>query len=312
MAGEGVSNGYFGRPAATAERFVPDPFSAGGGRMYRTGDVGRYRPDGRLDFVGRADHQVKIRGHRIELAEVEAALGKHPAVRACAVVANDGRLVAYVAERRFGRRAPLTPEGGLAGADGAGGLRSAPGAAARPQRQGRSSELACARTGPERARRAADVDGGAGRERVGLPARAGEDRRARPFLRARWPFATGRAGDGAAQEGPLRGSLGAGAVRGAHGQRAGSATGSGTEDRAGRTPRAGAPAEPSSPSRSPRSVSGSSISSSRVASRTTCRSSCAWKERSTPRRSRAACAVSCGGTRSFAPPTRTRTAGLSR
>jgi amino acid adenylation domain-containing protein len=125
IGGLGLARGYLGRPELTAASFVPDPFGgaagarhldlsgapgarhldlsgAPGARLYRTGDLARRLPDGAIEFLGRADHQVKVRGYRVELGEIEAALGRHPAVRQAVVVVREesqgsAQLVAYVA-----------------------------------------------------------------------------------------------------------------------------------------------------------------------------------------------------------------------
>ena len=99
IAGDGVTSGYHKRPELTASRFVPA--IEGAGRMYRTGDIGRWLGDGRLEHLGRADGQIKLRGHRIETGEIESALATHPAIRASVVGvsgvnADDQRLVAWV------------------------------------------------------------------------------------------------------------------------------------------------------------------------------------------------------------------------
>ena len=99
IGGPGVALGYLGRAELTAERFVPDPFEPGA-RLYRTGDLARWREDGDLDYLGRMDRQVKLRGNRIEPGEVEAAITAHPGVAQAAVVVagadGDRRLIAYV------------------------------------------------------------------------------------------------------------------------------------------------------------------------------------------------------------------------
>lgn len=107
IAGIQLARGYLNRPDLTAERFVPDPFSSDGGRLYKTGDLACYRPDGVIEYLGRIDHQVKIRGFRIEPAEVEAKLAAHLAVRDAAVVVKEDHrggkcLVAYWVEAASG------------------------------------------------------------------------------------------------------------------------------------------------------------------------------------------------------------------
>src|SRR5438270_10049122 len=102
IGGDGLARGYLHRPELTAERFIPHPFSTEpGARLYKTGDLARYRPDGSLEFLGRLDQQVKLRGYRIELGEIEALLSQHPSVRECLVLVreagmDDKRLVAYI------------------------------------------------------------------------------------------------------------------------------------------------------------------------------------------------------------------------
>src|ERR1044072_2886747 len=120
IAGAELTRGYLNRPDLTAEKFVPHPYSAApGALLYRTGDLGRYLPDGNIEYFGRSDYQVKLRGMRIELGEIETMLNEHPAVNSCVVKLvevlradgrdGDARLVAYVVadEARGGRPAEL-------------------------------------------------------------------------------------------------------------------------------------------------------------------------------------------------------------
>jgi amino acid adenylation domain-containing protein len=105
IGGDGLARGYLNRPDLTAEKFIPNPFSVEpGARLYKTGDVGRFLPDGNIELVGRTDDQVKIRGFRVEPGEIEVELGRHPAVREAVVIAREDipgekRLTAYVVPR---------------------------------------------------------------------------------------------------------------------------------------------------------------------------------------------------------------------
>jgi aspartate racemase len=114
IGGDGLARGYLNRPELAAEKFIPDPFSKEPGRrLYKTGDLARYLPDGNLEFLGRLDHQVKIRGFRVELKEIEAALGQHPAVQKTVVLARenargDAQLGAYVVPNQ--QLAPTTSQ----------------------------------------------------------------------------------------------------------------------------------------------------------------------------------------------------------
>ncbi|MFD5425625.1 amino acid adenylation domain-containing protein [Streptomyces sp. NPDC127084] len=99
IGGGSLAHGYWGRPGLTAGRFVADPYGPPGARLYRTGDVARRLPDGGLEYVGRADFQVKLRGFRIELGEIENAVAAHPEVDACVVTVHEDRLAAYITER---------------------------------------------------------------------------------------------------------------------------------------------------------------------------------------------------------------------
>ncbi|MFC6079651.1 non-ribosomal peptide synthetase/MFS transporter [Sphaerisporangium aureirubrum] len=110
LGGARLARGYLGRPALTAERFLPDPFGEPGARMYRTGDLGRWLPDGSLQFLGRRDLQVKVRGYRVELGEIDSVLSGFPGVAQAVADLRGGRLVGYLLpEDRSGEDAGRPP-----------------------------------------------------------------------------------------------------------------------------------------------------------------------------------------------------------
>ena len=130
IGGAGVARGYLGRPELTAERFVPDMYGGeAGARLYRTGDAARWTPDGSVEFLGRIDHQVQIRGYRVEVEEIETVLEEHRAVRTAVVEARaDGagelRLACYVVWKKDGESAQVNGGDPADKAVGLGGLRS--------------------------------------------------------------------------------------------------------------------------------------------------------------------------------------------
>ena len=126
VSGVGLARGYHDLPGLTAEKFIPNPFGEAGSRLYRTGDLARYREDGAIEYLGRVDHQVKLRGFRIELEEIEAVLREHKGIREAVVTvghdtAGHQRLIAYVVPRHKNRQPQLDEPTTLSVAERIGG-----------------------------------------------------------------------------------------------------------------------------------------------------------------------------------------------
>jgi amino acid adenylation domain-containing protein len=114
LGGCGLARGYLGQPGLTAGRFVPSPFATTpGARLYRTGDLCRFRPDGSLAYLGRRDHQIKVRGYRVEPQEIEAILGEHPSIAEAAVIGHGQALAGYIVPRQDARPEPASLRGYL-------------------------------------------------------------------------------------------------------------------------------------------------------------------------------------------------------